>query len=158
MFKEKNEKSIETHDTIGIVSLDTKNKMHCGTSTSGLFMKPRGRVGDSPLVGSGFYVDDAVGGAAATGVGEDIMKGCLCYQVTLLMSRGLSPDKAAEEAVGGLHMRLKKHMDHVGDISVVCMDNKGNFGAATNKDVFAYCVASSNAAPEIRKVKKIAGI
>ena len=65
------------HDTIGAVCLDQQGSMTAGTSSSGLFMKKPGRVGDSPLSGSGFYVDSEIGGATATGLGEDLMKGCL---------------------------------------------------------------------------------
>lgn len=61
------------HDTVGMVCLDVNGKMTSATSTSGLFMKKSGRVGDSPISGSGFYVDSKVGGASATGLGEDLM-------------------------------------------------------------------------------------
>ncbi len=60
-----------------MVCLDTAGHMTSATSTSGLFMKHPGRLGDSPVCGSGFYVDSFVGGASATGLGEDVMKGCV---------------------------------------------------------------------------------
>lgn len=77
------------HDTVGVVALDSAGSMAAGTSTSGLFMKKPGRVGDSPLVGSGLYVDSEIGGATATGLGEDIMKGVLSYEIVRLMQEGL---------------------------------------------------------------------
>ncbi len=63
------------HDTVGIIGLDKQGSMSVATSTSGLFMKKRGRLGDSPIIGSGFYCDSETGAATATGVGEDLMKG-----------------------------------------------------------------------------------
>ena len=69
------------HDTVCVLALDREGHMAAGTSTSGLFMKDPGRVGDSPVIGSGFYCDDRFGAAAATGLGEDIMRGCLSYEI-----------------------------------------------------------------------------
>ena len=65
------------HDTVCVLGLDAAGHLVAGVSTSGLFMKDPGRVGDSPIIGSGFYADDRYGAAAATGLGEDIMRGCL---------------------------------------------------------------------------------
>lgn len=81
------------HDTVGAITLDQTGSMAAGTSSSGLFMKKAGRVGDSPLSGSGFYVDSEIGGAAATGLGEDLMKGCLSYEIVRLMGRGARHNK-----------------------------------------------------------------
>ncbi len=90
----------EGHDTVGMVSLDMDGKMCVGTSTSGLFMKKKGRVGDSPIPGSGFYVDDNIGGAVATGLGEDIMKGCISYEIVRLMGEGHKPPRSSRESSG----------------------------------------------------------
>ena len=87
------------HDTVGMVCLDSNGKMTSATSTSGLFMKKSGRVGDSPISGSGFYVDSKVGGASATGLGEDLMKGCVSYEIVRLMKEGMHPQEACEKAV-----------------------------------------------------------
>lgn len=151
-------KKIDSHDTVGIVALDTKGNMASGTSTSGLFMKYRGRVGDSPIPGSGFYVDNGVGGAAATGIGEEIMKGCLCFLAIELIAQGYSPQQAAETVLLRHHQRLASGKKEVGDMSIVCMDAKGNFGAATNRDSFEYVIASDQIAPVIRQVEKLKGI
>ena len=128
------------HDTVGVVALDFNGDMSVATSTSGLAMKLQGRVGDSPIPGSGFYVDNEVGGAAATGVGEDIMKGCISFHAVELMRQGYAPQMAAEEAVRRLHKRLAKYGKNVGNIAIVCADNKGNFGAAANHEGFQYAV------------------
>ena len=71
-------------------------------------MKKPGRVGDSPFVGSGFYADSEVGGATATGLGEDLMKGCISYEIVRLMKEGLTPQEACEKAVNDLDASLKK--------------------------------------------------
>ena len=86
------------HDTVCVLALDEQGGMAAGTSTSGLFMKAPGRVGDSPVIGSGFYCDSRYGAAAATGLGEDIMRGCLSYEIVSLMKRGASPK---EDRAGG---------------------------------------------------------
>ena len=93
------EKRKEGHDTIGAVALDSRGSMGVAMSTSGADMKVPGRVGDSPIIGSGFYVDSEVGGAAATGLGEDIMRTCLAFRCVELMRQGMAPQKAAEEVI-----------------------------------------------------------
>lgn len=144
------------HDTVGIVALDLSDNMACGTSTSGIALKYRGRVGDSPIAGSGFYVDSEVGGAAATGLGEDIMKCCTCFYIVELMRLGHSPQRAAEEAVKRAHTRLAGENGRVGNIAVVCADNKGNFGGAANHEGFEYAAASDKLPPAVYKVQPIA--
>lgn len=132
------------HDTIGIITMDQAGHMAAASSTSGCELKPRGRVGDSPLVGSGYYVDSTVGGAAATGVGEDIMKGCASFLAVQLMQQGLSPRDAAEEAVRRCHRRLQEHQSTVGNIALVCADRLGRFGGAANHPGFVYIAAAEN--------------
>lgn len=137
------------HDTVGMVGLDKEGKMAVATSTSGLFMKKPGRIGDSPLAGSGFYVDNDIGGASATGLGEDIMKGCISYEIVRLMGEGLDPQEAAEKAVNMLNQRLIHKRGKAGDISVVCMNNRGQWGVATNIDKFSFVVARENEEPTV---------
>lgn len=132
------------HDTVGVVCLDTNNKVSVGTSTSGLFMKKKGRVGDSPVVGSGFYADSEVGGASATGLGEDLMKGCISYEIVRLMSEGLSPQEACDKAVSDLEKKLIKLRGKAGDLSVVAINNKGKFGVSSNIEGFSFVYASEN--------------
>lgn len=129
--------SYDGHDTVCMIALDRLGDMAVGTSTSGLFMKKSGRVGDTPLIGSGFYVDNEIGGAAATGLGEDIMKGCLSYEVVQRMKRGYSPMEAAQSAVD----ELVKKLGEVGGISIIAMNNKGEWGVGTNID-FPFCVGN----------------
>ncbi|MGF7060898.1 N(4)-(beta-N-acetylglucosaminyl)-L-asparaginase [Brassicibacter mesophilus] len=137
------------HDTVGIVGLDKSGKVSVATSTSGLFMKKHGRVGDSPLSGSGFYADSTIGAASATGLGEDIMKGCISYEIVRLMGEGCHPQEAAEKAVNSLNKKLIDKRGEAGDISVVCMNNKGEWGVGTNISKFSFVVATESLEPTV---------
>lgn len=137
------------HDTVGMVCLDDNQKMTVATSTSGLFMKKAGRVGDSPISGSGFYVDSEIGGASATGLGEDLMKGCISYEIVSLMKRGYKPQLACEIAVKNLEQQLIKRKGTAGDISVVAMNNTGEYGAASTIDEFSFVVATNDIEPTV---------
>lgn len=137
------------HDTVGMVILDTNGRMFTAVSTSGTGMKARGRVGDSPLVGSGYYVDDNIGGAAATGWGEDIMKGCVCYQTVENMRHGMSPDEAVKAAVKRASDRIK----NARNIAVVCIDKYGKLGSYSNHTGFEYWAASDKVPAEMFEIK-----
>ena len=126
------------HDTVCVLALDEDGNMVAGTSTSGLFMKEPGRVGDSPLVGSGFYCDARFGAAAATGLGEDIMRGCLSYEVVSRMRSGASPAEACREALSALVERKKSLGEDEGSMSLIALSPDGAFGAATTLRVFPF--------------------
>ncbi len=128
------------HDTVGVAALDMNGKIVVGTSTSGLFMKKKGRVGDSPIAGSGFYADSNVGAASATGLGEDLMKGCISYEIVRLMKEGHTPQEACDIAVNNLDEELIKRRGKAGDLSVVALNAKGEYGVATNIDGFSFSV------------------
>ena len=145
------------HDTVGMVCLDTHHKMTAATSTSGLFMKKKGRVGDSPIAGSGFYVDSKVGGASATGLGEDLMKGCISYEIVRLMKEGHHPQEACEIAVNQLDKELKERRGEAGDLSLIAMNNKGEWGVATNIEGFSFAVATKDQAPIVYLTKNVDG-
>ncbi|MSS57608.1 N(4)-(beta-N-acetylglucosaminyl)-L-asparaginase [Erysipelotrichaceae bacterium Oil+RF-744-GAM-WT-6] len=122
----------ETHDTVCFLAKDETGNLCVCTSTSGLFLKHAGRVGDTPVVGCGFYADKEIGAAAATGVGEEIMKGALSSEVVRRMRDGESVQKAAEGAVADLTSLLKKRKGSCGNISLIAMDHEGNVGVGTN--------------------------
>lgn len=157
MKKNQNLNPYDGHDTVGIISLDIKGSMASATSTSGLFMKKKGRVGDSPLSGSGFYVDSKIGGATATGLGEDLMKGCISYEIVRLMEEGYHPQDAADKSVIKLNKELLKRRGYAGDLSVVCMNNKGEWGVATNIKEFTFSVAVSGEKPKVYVTKNVYG-
>lgn len=155
--KEQEIKPYSGHDTVGMVCLDESGKMTAATSTSGLFMKKKGRVGDSPISGSGFYVDSRVGGASATGLGEDLMKGCISYEIVRLMKEGMHPQAACEKAVNALDKELKERRGQAGDLSLVAMNNKGEWGVATNIEGFSFAVVTKDQEPIVYLTKNIDG-
>lgn len=136
------------HDTIGSVVVDKSNHVVAGTSSSGLFMKKDGRVGDSPLSGSGFYADSDFGGAAATGLGEDLMKGILSYEVVRKLEEGYAPMDAAQQTLNTFEKKLKRKYKKAGAMSLVCMNNDGEWGVATNV-TFTFVVATDKKEPTI---------
>ncbi|MGY0394715.1 N(4)-(beta-N-acetylglucosaminyl)-L-asparaginase [Fusobacterium sp.] len=153
---EKNLSPYDGHDTVCMIALDKEKDMAVATSTSGLFMKKRGRVGDSPVSGSGFYVDNEVGGAAATGLGEDIMKGCLSYEVVQRMKKGETPQEAAQGAVMDFTDELKRRRGHAGAISVIALNNKGEWGIGTNVE-FTFAATTSEEIPQVYIANPIEG-
>lgn len=136
------------HDTVGVVGM-LDGHMAAGISTSGLFMKHQGRIGDSPLVGSGFYADSEVGGAACTGIGEDIMKGVLAYNVIMRMRMGETVQDACNHAMAEHIKRFERGGHEHSAMSIIAMDNQGNYGAATNKVHFPFVVTRDDMAVEM---------
>ncbi len=147
-IKKRNISPYDGHDTVGVVTLDSKGSMAVGTSSSGLFMKQPGRVGDSPLSGSGFYVDSEIGGASATGLGEDLMKGILSYEIVRKMGEGLSPQEACDQTVYPFHDKLTKRYGKAGAFSLIAMNKEGYWGVATNVE-FTFSVATHEIEPTI---------
>ena len=92
------------------------------------------------------------GAAAATGFGEDIMRGCLCFDAVERMRRGASPKAAAEEAVRNLHRRLAEHGE-VHNMAMICMDRNGQVGGAANHRGFFYATASDDHRPGLVEVE-----
>lgn len=130
------------HDTIGAITLDSNGNMAAATSTSGASMKTPGRVGDSPIIGSGFYVESGVGGAAATGWGEDIMRTCCSFRAVDMMRCGMSPQEAAEAVVRTAHETILRHGGTPDCIALVCMNAVGEYGGAANHQGFTYACGS----------------
>ena len=135
--------SYDGHDTVCFIAIDESGHMASAVSTSGLFMKADGRVGDSALIGNGYYVDSNIGGAAATGVGEDIMKGSLSHTIYMRMKDGTAPDKAASASVQQLHAELMQRQNYAGGIAAIALDKAGNYGVGTNSP-FAFTYASDD--------------
>ncbi|XP_064637165.1 N(4)-(Beta-N-acetylglucosaminyl)-L-asparaginase-like [Lineus longissimus] len=130
--------SEHNHDTIGMVILDKEQNLVAGTSTNGANHKVPGRVGDSPVAGAGAYVDNDVGGAAATGDGDTMMRFLPSYQTVENMRRGLDPEAAS-------HAALKRILRFYPKFSgaIVAVNKTGSYGAACHGfDKFPYCVIS----------------
>jgi N4-(beta-N-acetylglucosaminyl)-L-asparaginase len=124
----------DSHDTVGVCALDQNGVLAAGCTTSGLAWKTPGRVGDTPIVGSGLYVDNRVGAAAATGNGDEIMKACVSYRTILLMEQGLAPQQACEEAIRYL-LRVRPNSQDRG-AAVIALGKDGRIGQAATRDGF----------------------
>ncbi len=124
------------HDTVGVVARDGDGRFCAATSTSGLALKLPGRVGDSPVCGAGLYADDRRGAAAATGVGEDIMRAALSFRIVDLMGRGLDAMDACETALRDACAQMRAAGRAPGEMAVVALDTSGRFGFAANHDSF----------------------
>lgn len=130
------------HDTVCFLALDEKGSICAGTSTSGMFMKMQGRVGDTPMPGNGYYADSDIGAAAATGQGEEIAKGALSYAAVSLLFQGYSAKEAAEKAVLDLNDKLVRKKGYANPMSLILVDKDGNFGIGTNT-FFPFVVSDS---------------
>ena len=126
------------HDTVCVLGLDAAGHLAAGVSTSGLFMKEPGRVGDSPLIGCGFYADDRYGAAAATGLGEDIMRGCLSYETVSRMRQGEPPSEACQSALRAFSARKTELGEKAHSISLIALGPDGRLGAATTLPCFPF--------------------
>lgn len=123
-----------SHDTIGICAMDANGDLAAGCTTSGLAWKMPGRVGDSPIVGSGLYLDNGVGAAVGTGDGDEMMKCCLSYRVVLSMERGMTPDEACSEAIEYL---IRKRAGYLGrGAAVLALRRDGLSGSAATASGF----------------------
>ena len=118
-------------DTVGAVAIDGDGHVAAATSTGGMAFKLPGRVGDSPLVGSGAYADDTSGGASATGHGEMIMRVVLSKTATDLLAAGLTAQEAADRAIAILNERVN------GEGGIILVDGAGRIGFAHNTQSMA---------------------
>ena len=134
--------NIENHDTIGMIALDEKGNLSGACTTSGMAFKMHGRVGDSPIIGAGLYVDNEIGAATATGHGEEVIRITGCHLVVELMRQGLSPQKACEEAVMRIVKLTKNRGKDLKDIQVgfIALNKKGEYGSYCIQGGFNYAV------------------
>jgi isoaspartyl peptidase/L-asparaginase-like protein (Ntn-hydrolase superfamily) len=135
------------HDTIGMVAMDKDGHISAACSTSGTAWKLHGRVGDSPIIGAGLYVDGEVGGASATGRGEECIRACGSFLVVEMMRQGKSPQEACEIAarrVIRLNLLSHKNRDNNFQIVFIALNVKGEYGAVSVRDGFQYAVYKDN--------------
>ncbi|SNC77713.1 asparaginase [Hymenobacter gelipurpurascens] len=130
------------HDTIAMLARDAKGNLSGSCTTSGMGFKMRGRLGDSPLIGSGLFVDNAVGAAAATGQGEDVIRMAGAHTVVELMRQGLSPTAACKAAIERV---AKIKGDKARDIQVcfIAVSSQGQHGAYALQKGFSYAVCTA---------------
>ena len=119
--------NIENHDTIGMLAIDKNGDISGGCTTSGLAYKMAGRVGDSPIIGSGLFIDNEVGGATATGLGEEVLKTVGSFLIVELMRQGKSPQESCEEAIGRIVNKNPNFKDF--QVGYIAVNKKGETGA-----------------------------
>lgn len=134
--------NIENHDTIGLVGVDTQGNLAGSCTTSGLSYKMHGRVGDSPIIGAGLYVDNEVGAATATGMGETIIKVCGSFLVVELMRQGRTPQEACEEVVRRLIAKNRENIDEI-QAGFIAVNKEGEYGAYAVQPEFTYALHNS---------------
>lgn len=130
------------HDTIGMIAMDANGNLSGACTTSGMAYKLHGRIGDSPIIGAGLYIDNEIGGATSTGVGEEVVRNVGSFLVVELMRQGYTPEDACKEAV----MRIiKKKPETAKNIQVgfLAMNKKGEYGAYAIQQGFSYAVCDS---------------
>ena len=131
----------QNHDTIGMIALDNDGNMGGACTTSGMAFKMKGRVGDSPIIGAGLYVDNEVGAATSTGVGEEVIRIVGSYLVVELMRQGHSPESACKTAVERIIKRNPVKAKEV-QVGFLALNNKGQYGAYALQKGFTFSVKS----------------
>ena len=124
--------NIENHDTIGMLAIDKNGDISGGVTTSGLAYKMAGRVGDSAIIGSGLFIDNTVGGATATGMGEEVLKTVGSFLIVELMRQGNTPQEACEEAVKRIVESNPNYQNF--QVGYVALNKQGEYGS--------YCIHS----------------
>jgi N4-(beta-N-acetylglucosaminyl)-L-asparaginase len=134
--------NIENHDTIGMLALDAAGNLSGACTTSGMAFKMHGRVGDSPIIGAGLYVDNEVGAATATGHGEEVIRVVGSHLVVELMRQGKHPQAACKEAVELILQKFKKRGADLkaAQIGFLALNKQGQYGGFALKPGFNFAV------------------
>lgn len=138
--------NIENHDTIGMIALDEFGNLSGACTTSGMAYKMHGRLGDSPIIGAGLYVDNEIGAATATGHGEEVIRIAGCHLVVELMRQGKTPQKSCEEAVQRiiqLTINRKKNLQDI-QVGFIAMNKFGEYGAYCIQKGFNFVVTDQS--------------
>lgn len=130
------------HDTIGMLAIDAAGKMGGACTTSGAAWKMRGRVGDSPIIGAGLYVDSEAGAATSSGLGEEVIRTCGSHAVVEMMRQGESPEEACKRVVERIIARDKERAKKL-QVGFLALSKKGTYGAYAIHKGFTYSVKSS---------------
>lgn len=129
------------HDTIGMVAIDHTGNLSGACTTSGLAFKMHGRVGDSPIIGAGLYVDNEIGAATSTGLGEEVIRIVGSHLVVELMRQGLKPEAACKNAVQRIINRNPEKSKII-QVGFLALNKKGEYGAYALQKGFTYSVRS----------------
>lgn len=133
---------LENHDTIGMLAIDKNGRISGACTSSGMGFKMPGRVGDSPIIGAGLFVDGEIGGAVATGSGELVMKTLGTFLVVELMRNGMSPSAACEEAVRRIAKKIPDFENH--QIGYIALNTNGEYGSFCIQRGFNFAVKTED--------------
>jgi N4-(beta-N-acetylglucosaminyl)-L-asparaginase len=142
------------HDTIGMLAIDAKGNISGACTTSGMAFKLHGRVGDSPIIGAGLYVDNEVGGATSTGVGEEVIRNVGSFLVVELMRQGLSPENACKEAVNRIIRKKPETAKNI-QVGFLAINKKGEYGAYAIQQGFSFAVCNADKQDLLIKGKSV---
>ena len=131
------------HDTMGLVALDAMGDLSGAVTTSGMAFKLHGRVGDSPIIGAGLFVDNEVGGATSSGTGEEVIRICGTHLVVEFMRQGYSPEMACKKAVERIVKRDREKAKTL-QVGFLALNKKGQYGAYAVQKGFVFSVKSNN--------------
>ena len=129
------------HDTMGLVAMDINGNLSGAVTTSGMAFKVHGRVGDSPIIGAGLFVDNEIGAATSSGVGEEVIRICGTHLVVEFMRQGYSPELACKKAVERIVKRDKEKAKTL-QVGFLAMNKKGQYGAYAIQNGFVFSVKS----------------
>jgi N4-(beta-N-acetylglucosaminyl)-L-asparaginase len=144
---------LNNHDTIGMVAMDSNGNLSGACTTSGLAFKMHGRVGDSPIIGAGLFVDNEVGAATATGVGEEVVRIVGSHLVVELMRQGLKPEEACKKAVERI-IRKNPAKAKTLQVGFIALNKNGEFGAYSLQKDFTMAV-KNGAVEKVQEVKSV---
>ncbi len=131
------------HDTMGLVAMDAKGNLSGAVTTSGMAFKLHGRVGDSPIIGAGLFVDNEVGAATSSGTGEEVIRICGTHLVVEFMRKGYTPEQACKKAVERIVNRDRKKAGTL-QVGFLAMNKKGEYGAYAIQKGFVFSVKNDN--------------
>jgi len=143
-----NEVSDKNHDTIGMLAIDADGDLAGACTTSGLAWKMKGRVGDSPIIGAGLYVDNEIGAASATGAGEAVVRAVGSFVVVEAIRQGATPHEACK--IGAERVAQKNPNWKELQVGFIAIDKQGRVGGYSLKDGFDYAVQNAHSAELIR--------
>lgn len=129
------------HDTMSTIALDSRGKLAGSVTTSGMGFKMRGRIGDSPVIGAGLFVDDEVGAATTSGVGEEVIRICGTHTIIELMRHGRSPEDACREAINRIVKRDPAKAKEM-QVGFIAISRKGEVGAFSIQKNFSYTITN----------------
>jgi N4-(beta-N-acetylglucosaminyl)-L-asparaginase len=129
------------HDTMGLIAMDAMNNLSGAVTTSGMAFKLHGRVGDSPIIGAGLFVDNEIGAATSSGTGEEVIRICGTHLVVEFMRQGLSPEMACKKAVERIVKRDRKKAKEL-QVGFLALNKRGQYGAYAIQKGFVFSVKS----------------